>query len=169
MATVEIRPMARTDLGALWEIFAEVVAAGDTYVQDSATTFAELEAYWLARGGEQWVAVRDGGIVGGYTLRPNHPGRGAHVGTASYIVARTARGGGVGRRLGEHSIERARAIAFGALQFNFVVSTNTAAVRLWESLGFRTLARLPRAFEHARLGLVDALVMFLDLRAGEGT
>lgn len=163
MAAIELRPMTRADLDALFEIFTEVVEGGDAYAQDIPGSLVDLEVYWCGRGGEQWVAESEGRMLGAYTLRANHPGRGAHVGTASYLVASAARGRGVGRQLGEHSIERARARGFAAIQFNFVISTNTAAVRLWESLGFRTLARLPGAFDHVRLGRVDALVMFREL------
>ena len=46
------------------------------------------------------------------------------------------------------------------MQFNLVVSTNEAAVHLWRKLGFEQVGVLPRAFDHARLGLVDALVMY---------
>jgi ribosomal protein S18 acetylase RimI-like enzyme len=158
-----VREMVPGDLHVLWVIFGEIIRAGDTYVHDETTTFEQFEADWCGRGGEQWVAVVGSRIVGGYTLRPNHVGRGAHIGTASYIVATAARGAGVGRTLGEHSLERAGALGFAALQFNFVVSTNTAAVRLWQRLGFRTLATLPRAFDHAQRGPVDALVMFREL------
>ncbi|MFT3765215.1 MAG: GNAT family N-acetyltransferase [Minicystis sp.] len=163
MSHATVRPATRADLHALWDAFAEIAAAGETYVQDATTTEAEFVTYWCGRGGEQWVAEIEGRVAGGYTLRPNHPGRGAHVGTASYVVAKGARGHGIGRLLGEHSIERARAMGFAALQFNFVVATNIPAVRLWESLGFRVLARLPEVFEHAQLGRTDALVMFREI------
>jgi len=36
-------------------------------------------------------------------------------------------------------------------------------VRLWNSLGFETVGRLPLAFNHPALGYVDALVMFRPL------
>jgi L-amino acid N-acyltransferase YncA len=157
--------MTRDDLAPLAAIFAEVVEDGETYADEIIPTLTQFETYWCGRGGEQWVALEDGRVAGGYTLRPNHPGRGAHVGTASYVVRRTARGHGVGRRLGQHSLLRARALGFSSMQFNFVVGTNLAAVRLWEHLGFRTLARLPGAFRHAKHGPVDALVMFRDLAA----
>ncbi len=164
MAPLEVRPMARADLRQLRDIFDEVIADGDSYAQDAPLTLEEFESNWCGRGGEQWVAADEERVLGGYTLRANHPGRAARVGTASYIVARAARGRGVGRALGEHSIVRARALGFSAMQFNLVISTNIPAVRLWQSLGFRTLARLPGAFEHARLGPVDALLMFRELR-----
>lgn len=160
---VTIRPLAPGDLQVLWVIFREVVEAGETYAHDATTTYADFETYWLGRGGEQWIAVAGSRIVGGYTLRPNHPGRGAHVGTASYLVSAAARGTGIGRALGVHSLERARAAPFDALQFNFVVSTNAAAVHLWHALGFRTLATLPAAFAHPTRGKVDALVLFREL------
>lgn len=163
MSRTLLRPATRDDLHALWQAFAEIVASGETYVQDAATTQAEFVTYWWGRGGEQWVAESEGQVAGGYTLRENHPGRGAHVGTASFVVSRDARGQGIGRLLGEHAIRRAREVGYAALQWNFVVATNTAAIRLWESLGFRVLARLPGVFDHAKLGRTDALVMFLDL------
>lgn len=159
MTDLAIRPLAAPDLGPLWAIFETVIAEGETYVQDERTTRADFDVYWTGRGGEQWVAEHAGALVGGYTVRPNHPGRGDHVGTASYVVATSARGLGVGRALGEHSMARAAAIGFRALQFNFVVATNHAAVALWSRLGFATVGRLPGAFRHRHLGEVDALVM----------
>jgi L-amino acid N-acyltransferase YncA len=159
--------MTPDDLVALADIFAEVVEDGETYADEVVPTLPQFETNWCGRGGEQWVAVEDGRVVGGYTLRPNHPGRGAHVGTASYVVRRAARGQGIGKSLGEHSLLRARAMGFSAMQFNFVIGTNLAAVRLWERLGFRTLARLPGAFRHKEHGQVDALVMFRDLGGPE--
>ena len=102
-------------------------------------------------------------MVGTYTLRPNQPGRGSHVATASYGVEGAARGLGVGRAMGSHSIARARAAGYRAIQFNFVVSTNTAAVRLWKDLGFEVLATLPGAYQHRQLGPVDAYLMWLPL------
>ena len=49
------------------------------------------------------------------------------------------------------------------MQFNFVVSTNEPAVRLWHALGFRIVGTLPGAFRHAQNGFVDAYVMFRSL------
>ena len=46
------------------------------------------------------------------------------------------------------------------MQFNFVVASNERAVALWRSFGFEIVGRLPQAFEHPRLGAVDALVMY---------
>ena len=62
-----------------------------------------------------------------------------------------------------HSLERARQRGFRAMQFNFVVSSNERAVRLWLKSGFEIVGRLPKAFEHPTVGLVDAYVMYRQL------
>jgi ribosomal protein S18 acetylase RimI-like enzyme len=158
-----LRPFTPADADALWAIFREVIVEGTTYAPDEETSAEDFLRDWTGRGGEQWVAEGAGGVVGAYTLRRNQPGRGAHVATASYLVADSARGLGVGRTLGKHSLERARAMGFAAIQFNFVVSTNLPAVRLWKSLGFEILATLPGAFRHRTAGPVDAYVMWCSL------
>lgn len=148
----------------MWHIFSPILTEGTTYAPDERTEESDFLRDWFGRGGEQWMADTERGVVGAYTLRPNQPGRGSHIATASYGVDGLARGLGVGRALGEHSVERARAGGYAAIQFNFVVSTNTAAVRLWKDLGFEVAATLPGAFRHAHLGPVDAYVMWLELR-----
>jgi ribosomal protein S18 acetylase RimI-like enzyme len=70
---------------------------------------------------------------------------------------------GVAAAMCDHSLAQARARGFKAMQFNFVVASNVHAIRLWRRLGFRVVGTLPRAFDHPRLGLVDALVMFREL------
>jgi ribosomal protein S18 acetylase RimI-like enzyme len=63
----------------------------------------------------------------------------------------------------QHSLDHARKRGYRAMQFNFVVSTNERAMRLWEALGFAVVGRLPLAFRHPTQGFVDALVMFQPL------
>lgn len=147
----------------MWRIFSAILAEGTTYAADERTAEEDFLRDFFGRGGEQWLAESDGRAVGAYTLRPNQPGRGSHIATASYGVESGARGLGVGRAMGKHSLERARACGYRAIQFNFVVSTNTAALRLWKALGFEVLATLPRAFQHRLLGPVDAYVLWLGL------
>ena len=114
-----------------------------------------------------WVADLDGRVAGVYKLVPNHEGRGAHVANASFMVAPPAQGRGVGRAMGEHCLREAARAGFRAMQFNLVVSSNAPAVRLWQKLGFEIVGTLPRAFNHARLGYVDAYVMYRSLDAGD--
>ena len=156
----QIRPARAADADALWHIFREVVAGGDTYVFDDDTPREFADAYWFGPGVSTWVAVDGERVLGVYKIVANQRGRGAHVANASYMVDAAARGRGLGEALGRHSLEQARALGYAAMQFNFVVSTNTGAVRLWQRLGFAIAGTLPGAFRHAQLGMVDAYVMY---------
>ncbi len=73
-------------------------------------------------------------------------------------------GRGAGKAMGLNCLIKAKKAGYSALQFNFVVSTNDAAVKLWKKLGFTIVGTLPKVFFHQELGLVDAYVMhrFLD-------
>ena len=124
---------------------------------------ADALSYWMGSDRQTFVAVADGRIAGTYYLRANRAGGGDHVANCGYITDTAVAGKGVARRMAEHSIELARSQGFRAMQFNFVVSTNERAVRLWQSLGFEIVGRLPLAFRHPSLGYVDALVMFQTL------
>ena len=151
------------DREALWRIFRRIAAEGESYPQHGSISVDEFNVYWFGRGGEQWVASEERGVVAAYTLRDNHPGRGRHVATASFIVDEGVRGRGLGRAMGEHAIARARELGYASMQFNLVVSTNVAAVELWKRLGFSITGTLPGAFDHPKDGHVDAYVMTLAL------
>jgi L-amino acid N-acyltransferase YncA len=160
-----IRPATPADEDAIWSIFHAVVAPGDTYVFDPQMSRGDALAYWFRPDTYTYVAEGDEGHVAGtYILKPNQPALGAHVANAAFMVSPVARGSGIGRRMGEHSLAEARRLGFRAMQFNFVVSTNEAAVRLWHRLGFQIVGTLPGAFRHAERGFVDAYVMFKTLR-----
>jgi outer membrane protein assembly factor BamB len=154
-----IRPAREDDFDAIWEIFHAVVAAGDTYVFAPDTPRDVAHEYFLGPDLRSWVAEDERRIVGVYKLIPNRSDRGSHVANASFMVHPDAHGRGVGRALGEHCLEEARKAGYLAMQFNFVVSTNTAGVELWKKLGFEIVGTLPKAFNHQTLGLVDAYVM----------
>jgi L-amino acid N-acyltransferase YncA len=110
-----------------------------------------------------FVAVDDGVVLGSAKSGPNRPGRGAHVSTASFMVDPDHGGRGVGRALGEHVLAWAAAQGYRSMQFNAVVQSNTAAVRLWRSLGFEIVGTVPEAFDSARHGLVGLHVMYRSL------
>lgn len=137
----------------------ELVEDGTSYVFAPDTTDGELERYWLGPDAANYVAVVDGVVRGCYLLEPNHSGRGSHVAHASYAVSAAARGAGLGRAMGEHSIREAKRLGYRAIQFNLVVATNAPAVALWKSLGFAIVGTLPEVFDHRELGPVDAHVM----------
>ena len=151
--------MTPADAPDIWRIFQAVVAPGDTYTFDSTTTEREAVAYFIGPGITSFVAEDDGRVVGMYKLIPNRIGRGSHVSNASFMVDPGVHGKGIGRRLGEHCLAEARRQGYEAMQFNFVVSTNTGGVTLWKKLGFAIIGTLPKAFNHATLGKVDAYVM----------
>ena len=150
-------------LTGIWPIFEEVVRAGDTLVFPSETDEPNAREYWLLPvPARVFVAVNetDGAIVGSSLVKANQPGLGGHVANAGFMVAASASGQGVGRALAEHAIEWARQSGFSAMQFNFVVSTNTRAIALWENLGFSIVGTVPQAFHHQGLDQkVDVFVM----------
>ena len=154
-----IRPARDDDWGAIWTIFAAVVARGDTYAYPPDIAETDARRLWLAPGVATWVAEADGTVVGTYVLKPNQPGLGDHVANAGYMVAAASRGRGVGGAMCEHSMDAARAAGYRAMQFNFVVSTNAGAVALWRRLGFAVVGTVPRAFRHRERGEVDVYVM----------
>jgi ribosomal protein S18 acetylase RimI-like enzyme len=158
-----IRPARPEDAVVLWSIIGPVIRAGETYTLDRQMSEGDALAYWLAADKETFVAEENGVILGTYFIRSNQAGGGAHVCNCGYITSAAATGRGIARLMCQHSLNHARARGYRAMQFNFVVSTNERAVRLWESLGFEIVGRLPLAFKHPIHGYVDALVMFQSL------
>lgn len=159
-----IRPAVPADFPAMWPIFQAVVATESTYMFAAGTSREDACAYWFGPGIRTWVAEDGGQVVGMVKLVANQRDLGSHVANASFMVSAACRGQGVGRALGEYCLAEARKAGFLAMQFNLVISTNTGAVRLWQSLGFAIVGTLPKVFRHKALGLVDAYVMhrFLD-------
>ena len=158
-----IRPARPDDLAKIVEMFAPVIRAGETYALDRDLTDADLFAYWSAPEKVVHVCMLDGEVAGASYLRPNQGGGGRHVANAGFVTASRFSGRGVARALCKHALDAARNLGYRAMQFNFVVASNTRAIAVWESFGFATLARLPAAFHHPTRGFVDALVMFKEL------
>lgn len=158
-----IRPALPQDHAAITAILMPVIRAGETYALDPAMTTEAALAYWFGDGKRVFVFEEEGVILGTSYLRANQAGGGDHVANAGYMTSPAARGRGVARAMALHSFDEARAMGFAAMQFNFVVASNEAAVHLWTALGFATVGRVPGAFRHPRLGPVDALVMHRPL------
>jgi ribosomal protein S18 acetylase RimI-like enzyme len=158
-----IRAATTSDGDGIWKILEPIIRGGDTYTLPADMGREEALAYWNSPSHEVFVAEENGEIVGTYYLRANQKGGGAHVANCGYMTAPWASGRGVARAMCQHSLEHAKARGFRAMQFNFVVSSNERAVRLWQSIGFEIVGRLPRAFIHPMLGAVDALVMYRQL------
>jgi ribosomal protein S18 acetylase RimI-like enzyme len=160
---LHIRAAEAPDDEAIWSIISPTIAAGETYPLPRDMRRSDALAYWKSPTHQVFVAEAEGRVVGTYYLKANQQGGGAHVANCGYITAEATRGRGVARAMCLHSLDQARARGFLAMQFNFVVSSNTRAVLLWQSLGFETVGRLPQVFRHPALGLVDALVMHRKL------
>lgn len=160
---MQIRLATHEDKSDIWRIIEPVIRSGETYALPIDMSEADALAYWTGPDRETFVAEENGNILGTYYMRPNQLGGGSHVANCGYITAANATGKGIARKMCEHSLDHARQRGFRAMQFNFAISTNERAVRLWDSLGFRIIGRLPHAFRHPRFGYVEALVMFKPL------
>jgi L-amino acid N-acyltransferase YncA len=156
-----IREATACDWPAIWPIVREVVVAADTFTYDPGMSEDEARAMWMVGPpGRTTVAIdAHDELVGTANMYANRAGPGAHVASASFMVAASARGQGVGRALVEDTLQWARAAGFRAMQFNAVAATNLAAVALYESLGFVIVGTVPEAFAHPQHGLVGLHVM----------
>jgi L-amino acid N-acyltransferase YncA len=164
---LQIRPFEAADWPGLWSLLEPVFRAGETFPHDPAISEAEARVAWVEYSQAVMVAVdASAELLGTYYLRPNSLALGAHVANAGYVVAEHCRRQGIGSRLCQHSLQTARRLGFRLMQFNLVVSTNSAGIRCWQSNGFQVAGTLPGAFRHKQLGFVDALVMIQGLVEG---
>jgi ribosomal protein S18 acetylase RimI-like enzyme len=164
MKDVTMRAAAVADHAAVWEMLRPVFRAGETYAIDPAISEKDALAYWFGPGREVRLATAgDGTVLGSYYIRPNAEGGGAHVCNCGFVTAAAAQGRGVARAMLTEALDRAAQSGYRAMQFNFVISTNTRAVALWQTAGFDIVGRLPGAYLHPGKGYVDALVMYRSL------
>lgn len=160
---IAIREAALSDFEAIWPFFESIARAGETYAYARDIDKESALRLWIEQPRTTLVAEIEGCIVGSYYIKTNNQGPGNHVCNCGYMVGDEARGRGVAREMCLHSQELARQLGYIAMQFNFVASSNSAAVALWTKLGFATVGILPLAFRHPNLGFVDALVMHKPL------
>jgi ribosomal protein S18 acetylase RimI-like enzyme len=158
-----IRLATDEDKDAIWAILEPMIRRGDTYPLPREMSKSQALEYWFTPENETFVWHDGGAILGTYFLRANQRGGGAHVANCGYVTAAGAEGRGIARAMCLHSLQRSRERGFRAMQFNFVVSTNSRAVKLWSDLGFKIVGCLPGAFQHPEHGFVDALVMYKQL------
>ena len=160
---MEIRQALDSDWQELWPLLEEVFSPGDTYAIPPDISCEQARVFWTDPPCVAYVGQDESGIVGTYYLKPNLGGPGSHVCNAGFVVRKSARGRGVGRRLGEHALSEAARVGFEAMQFNCVVSANRGALELWKDLGFRIVGTVPAAFRHPQEGKVDSHIMFREL------
>lgn len=159
-----IRPIEEADWPAVWAVLEPAFRAGDSYPCAVDISEAEARDYWTRTPPYTFVALADdGAVIGTYYLRPDQMGLGSHVCNCGYVVAEAARGRGLAVEMCRHSQGEARRRGFLGMKYNLVVATNEAAVRAWTKSGMKIIGTTPNAFRHARLGLVDAHIMYKDL------
>ncbi|MET0361861.1 MAG: GNAT family N-acetyltransferase [Sphingobium sp.] len=158
-----IRSVTASDHDAIWAILEPVIRAGETLAHPRDMRREDALALWLSPDRTVRLLEDKGALLGIFYIRPNQGGGGAHVANAGYVTAQWATGRGVARRMCAASLDLSRELGFTAMQFNFVVSSNVRAVKLWQDMGFEVVGTLPGAFAHPGLGFVDALVMWRGL------
>lgn len=159
-----IRLLKPSDHHQIIQILENIQEAGDSYFFINMSG-QELLDYWLKPDFARFVFEIDGKVAGAYIVGPNPtaPGRFSGIANASYIVSNAFRGRGVGKNLALHSIDFAKQEGYTSMQFNRVVATNTAAVNLWQFLGFEIVGTVPKSFKHKTLGFVDSYIMYRAL------
>jgi ribosomal protein S18 acetylase RimI-like enzyme len=160
---IKIRKAKRPDRDPIWAIIQPIIQRGDTYAFDPKSSPESILNYWCGKDKHTYVATIKGEIVGTFILKDNQTGLGSHIANAGYMVAMDKFGLGIGKFMCEYSIQEAKRLGYLALQFNLVVKTNERAVQLWQSLGFSIIGEIPEAFNHQKLGLVNAYIMYQKL------
>ena len=154
-----IRESLEEDFEQIWKIFHQIVSAGETYAIHRNTSKKEAHQIWMERPQKTFVCVEDNKVLGTYYLKQNHGGGGSHICNCAYMVAMETEGKGLGTKMCKHSQIIAKDLGYKAMQFNLVLVSNKKAVSLWNKLGFDTVGKIPKAFNHPKIGYVDALVM----------
>jgi len=154
-----IREALEKDFDQIWGIFHQIVLAGETYPIHKNTSKKEAHQIWIEQPQKTYVCEENKKILGTYYLKQNHGGGGNHVCNCGYMVDKESEGKGLGSMMCEHSLKIAKEIGYKAMQFNLVLISNKKAVRLWTKMGFNTVGKIPKAFDHPKIGYVDALIM----------
>jgi len=158
-----IRKAESQDENEIWNILKEVISKGDSFAFEPDSSMEKMMAYWMEREKHTYVAVLDDTIVGSFFIKDNQPGLGSHIANAGYMTSPLAGGKGIGKAMGQFSLEEAKRLGYKAMQFNIVVKSNVRAVQLWQSIGFKIIGEIPEAFNHRTLGLTNAYIMYQKL------
>ncbi|MEW2427271.1 GNAT family N-acetyltransferase [Micromonospora sp. NPDC047644] len=158
-----IREFVDGDWSQVLPIIEEVIRAQETFTYDPAMTAEQSYSMWVEAAPARTVVAVDGErVLGTAKMGTNRPGPGAHVSTASFMVAAAARGRGVGTALCRDALAWARQRGYAGMQFNAVAESNGSAVRLYRREGFEVVGTVPGAFRHPTLGRVGLHVMYQE-------
>lgn len=158
-----IRPARDADNDTIWAMLEPVFSEAETYCVAPDISREDALNYWTGGSHRVFLVEVKGVALGTYFLCPNQNGGGSHVCNCGFVTASSARGKGVARAMLAHALATAKDAGYRAMQFNFVVATNTRAIAIWQSHGFEIVGRLSGAFKSPRHGFVDALIMYRTL------
>ncbi len=151
------------DSDAIWSILQPIIINGDVFAYNPKSSKMDMLAYWFSPEKYVYIAKIDTEIVGTFFIQKNQPGLGSHVANASYAVKYDKNGLGIGKKMGKFSLDAAKSLGFKAMQFNLVIKSNEKAVKLWQSIGFQIIGEIPDAFDHYKLGMTNAYIMYQKL------
>lgn len=158
-----IKPISKSNFESFWPTFKKIIETQESYAFDPQMNIEQAYNLWCEIPLQTFVATIDDKVAASYYIKPNAAGPGSHICNCGYMVSADFQGQGIARKLCEHSQQVAVEQGFSAMQFNSVVSTNSAAIHLWKSLGFKIIGTIPEAYDHKKLGLVDAFIMYKSL------
>ncbi|ETN43091.1 uncharacterized protein HMPREF1541_02249 [Cyphellophora europaea CBS 101466] len=159
------------------------IEGGDTYPMIDTMPLDQFGKYWFGNFGAVMVLGDIGGIeavnemesngtdwnklcLGSFYVKPNYPGRSSHVCNGGFLVTPAARNKGVGKSMGQCYLDWAPQLGYTYSVFNLVYETNTASTKIWDSLGFKRIGRVPacgvlKSYSEP----VDAIIYGRDLKA----
>jgi GNAT superfamily N-acetyltransferase len=138
-----------------------IIQEGSSYPQREPLDLETFQRYWLSH--RAYCVCVENQLVAAFFLRPNHPGRCSHIANGGFIVHPNWRSQGLGRFMGEAALEIAKQLGFQAIQFNLIFASNLPSLKLWLSLGFTIIGRIPQAVLLNDDCYEDALLLHLDL------
>ena len=156
-----IRKARLEDFEEIYSIFQRVLRAGDTYYYTPEEMTPERAmSYWISAPHTHcYVVDVENKVEAMSAIRPYRTGRGNHLANAAFVVDPDHRGKGIGRALADFTMNEAKELGYKAMLFHAVISANTAAVKLWQSLGMKIIGTIPQGFLHNDHGLVDVYLM----------
>lgn len=143
------------EAAAVWN---EVVEEQNSFPQNIPFTEKEADEFFKSQTRTACLFENDK-MIGIYILHPNNAGNCGHIANCSYGLTKSARGKGLGRLLVEDSITEGKKAGFKGIQFNAVVSTNYAAIKLYQRLGFKILATVPGGYKNPDNTYTDTYIM----------
>jgi L-amino acid N-acyltransferase YncA len=160
---IVIRKFLKTDAEQAAAIWNRVIEDGVAFPQLEKLSAAEAENFFSE---QDYTGIafdtEKNEAVGLYILHPNNVGRCAHIANASYAVKADCRGKHIGEEIVAHSLEKAKELGFGLMQFNAVVAANHPAIHIYEKLGFVRIGTIPGGF-HMKDGHYEDIILFYHI------